>query len=68
MCDHQQYAPESPFRRKKVCSLAREDGRITLTADRLIVTKNGERTETPVDDWEKALYENFGIRPAAARG
>lgn len=65
MCNHQQNAPQSPFRKKKVCTLAREDGRITLTADRLIVTKNGVRTETPVEDWEKALYETFGIvRPA----
>jgi len=29
--------------------------------------KNGVRDETPVDDWEKTLYERFGIRPAAAR-
>lgn len=66
MCDHQQYSPASPFTKKKICTLAREDGRITLTADRLIETKNGVRTETPVEDWEKALYDTFGIKPAAA--
>ena len=66
MCDHQQFSPQSPFTKKKVCTLARPDGRITLTADKLIVTKNGVREETPVDDWEKALYDVFGITRAAA--
>jgi N-hydroxyarylamine O-acetyltransferase len=68
MCDYQQTSPESPFTKKKVITLAREDGRITLTADRLIVTKNGVREEMPVADWEQALFENFGVRPAGARG
>jgi N-hydroxyarylamine O-acetyltransferase len=66
MCDHQQYSPDSPFTKKKICSLATPDGRITLTADKLIVTKSGVREETPVGDWEQALYDTFGIRPAAA--
>jgi N-hydroxyarylamine O-acetyltransferase len=62
MCDHQQYSPDSPFTKKKVCTLARADGRITLTADKLIVTTNGVREETPVEDWERALYDVFGVR------
>lgn len=68
MCHYQQTSPESHFTKKKVITLAREDGRITLTADRLIVTTNGVREETPVGDWERALFENFGVRPAGARG
>lgn len=68
MCDHQQYSPDSPFTKKKVCTLATPDGRITLTADKLIVTRNGVREETPVEDWEQALYDTFGIRPAAVPG
>ncbi len=66
MCDYQQTSPQSPFTKKKVITLAREDGRITLTADKLIATKNGVREETAVEDWEKALFETFGVRPAAA--
>ena len=64
MCDFQQYSPESAFTKKKVCTLATPDGRITLTADRLIVTKNGVREERPVaaDEWESLLYETFGVR------
>lgn len=68
MCDHQQFAPTSPFRKKKVCTLARPDGRITLTADRLIVTRNGVREETAVaaEDWDRVLYETFAIKRAGA--
>jgi N-hydroxyarylamine O-acetyltransferase len=65
MCDHQQYSPQSPFTKKRVCTLARLDGRITLTANKLIVTKNGVREETPVDDWEKTLFEVFGMSSRA---
>jgi len=69
MCHYQQYDPRSSFTKKRVCSLATPEGRITLTGDKLIVTRNGERTETPVapEEWERVLYETFGIaRPAAA--
>ena len=63
MCDYQQYSPQSPFTKKKVITLAREDGRITLTAEKLIVTKkNGVREETAIEHWETALEKTFGVR------
>lgn len=69
MCDVQQSSPQSPFRKKKVCTLATSEGRITLTGDRLIVTRNGARDERPVapEEWERVLLERFGIRPCDAR-
>ena len=61
MCDFQQYSPQSPFTKKKVITLAGDDGRVTLTADKLIVTKGGVREETPVEDWEQVLFETFSV-------
>jgi N-hydroxyarylamine O-acetyltransferase len=68
MCDFQQFSPESSFTKKRVCTLARPDGRVTLTADRLIVTKNGVREENAVgaEDWDRVLYDTFGIRRGGA--
>ena len=49
-------------------SIATPDGRITLTGEKLIVTKNGQRTETPVaaEEWDDVLRATFGIRRAGA--
>ena len=68
MCDYQQYDPRSHFTKKRICSVATAEGRITLAGAQLIVTRNGERTETAVapDQWERVLAENFGITAAAA--
>lgn len=62
MCHYQQTSPESHFTKKKVITLAREHGRITLTGDRLIETRDGVKSETPVDDWEATLEKMFGVR------
>lgn len=64
MCDYQQFDPRSSFTKKRVCTLARPDGRITLADAKLIVTRHGERTETPVapEEWDRVLFEVFGIR------
>jgi N-hydroxyarylamine O-acetyltransferase len=64
MCVYHQTSPDSPFTKRRVCSLATPDGRVSLTADRLIVTRDGERTERPVtDEAERAslLREVFGV-------
>ena len=61
MCHYQQTSPESHFTKKKVITLARQGGRITLTGDRLIETRGGVKFETPVEDWEKVLRETFGV-------
>ena len=60
-----QTAPESYFVQGRICSRAADDGRISLTGDTLIVTRNGQREETPIDGeqaFERALNERFGIQ------
>jgi len=66
MCAWQQSSPDSAFTKKWVCSLATPEGRITLTRDRLIITRNGVREEraVPAAEWNDVLHETFGIRNA----
>ena len=64
MCRYQQTSPESSFTRRRVCTRATPEGRITLSDARLIVTHGGERTETTLPDeraFAAALHEHFGI-------
>jgi len=64
MCHYHQTSPESHFTRKKVCSLATQDGRITLTGDKLIVTRNDRRQESLIkndQDFMLALKKYFNI-------
>ena len=64
MCVWQQTAPESHFTKKRVCSLATNDGRVTLSDKKLIVTKNGERNERTLaneDEYRSTLSKYFGI-------
>ncbi|HZQ67238.1 MAG TPA: arylamine N-acetyltransferase [Terriglobales bacterium] len=64
MCRYHQTSFESPFTRKRVCSLATPDGRITLTDGRLIVTRGAERDEQPVAstaEWDELLKKYFGV-------
>jgi N-hydroxyarylamine O-acetyltransferase len=64
MCHFHQTSPESHFTHKRVCTLATLEGRITLTEERLIVTANGARNETPItgeDEFRRALRDRFGI-------
>jgi N-hydroxyarylamine O-acetyltransferase len=55
--------PDSHFRKKRVCSIATADGRVTLTYTELIVTCDGERVVTPVspEEWPAVLADRFGI-------
>lgn len=60
-----QTAPESYFVQGRICSRAMEEGRISLTDNELIVTRNGQREEMPIEDEQafvRALSEHFGIR------
>jgi N-hydroxyarylamine O-acetyltransferase len=64
MCHYHQTSPESPFTRKRVCSLATPDARITLANDKLIITRRGKKEErrlTSEDEWQAALKDNFGM-------
>jgi N-hydroxyarylamine O-acetyltransferase len=64
MCHYHQTSPASSFTRKRVCTLATPDGRITLSDLDLIVTARGERIEQVLPDelaLQAALREHFGI-------
>jgi N-hydroxyarylamine O-acetyltransferase len=64
MCRYHQTSPESPFTRRRVCTLATPDGRVTLSDNRLIVTSGDQRHERVLADEEEcaqALLQYFGI-------
>ena len=64
MCDFQQYAPESHFRKGKLCSVMTDRGRKTLTESSFIVTANGAKTESAVNsdaEFYETLKREFGI-------
>jgi N-hydroxyarylamine O-acetyltransferase len=63
MCEYHQTSPESPFTRRRLCTLATPDGRITLSDRRLLVTQNGKREERLLSEEERraVLMEQFGI-------
>jgi N-hydroxyarylamine O-acetyltransferase len=70
-CHYHQTSPDSTFTQKTVCSIALANGRITLQSDRLVTTRDGVKTETPIrdrDQWEKALKSHFGVIPSAQKG
>ena len=70
MCRYHQTSPESVFTQKRLCTLATEDGRITLSERRFIVTQNGERRERQVADAQEycqILAERFGIQLPVAQ-
>jgi N-hydroxyarylamine O-acetyltransferase len=63
MCRYHQSSPESPFTRKRLCTKATPDGRITLSDRRLLITREGKREERLLSEEEQqiALRERFGI-------
>ena len=63
MCHYHQTSPESPFTHKSICSRATPDGRITLAERKLIITRNGHRSEAALTDaeYERTLRQEFGI-------
>ncbi len=66
MCQFHQTSPESHFTRGKVCSLLTVDGRKTLTDDKFIETKNGQKKEIAVnsgEQFDKILASEFCIKP-----
>lgn len=65
MCRYHQTSPDSPFTRKRVCTLATEDGRVTLSEKRLIRTVRGlapaeEKLETD-EQYKAALERHFRV-------
>lgn len=66
MCRYHQTSAESPFTRKRVCSRLTDEGRVTLSDNRLIcTTRNGVRQETVVaseEEWSAVLKDRFNVR------
>ncbi len=64
MCRFHRTSPRSHFTRKRVCSMATTDGRITLSDMTLIVTRRAERSERNLaspKEYAAALREHFGV-------
>ncbi len=64
MCQFHQTDPASPFTRKRVCTRATPQGRLTLSEDRLITTTGTTRHERPVTGEEERtalLRDQFGV-------
>jgi N-hydroxyarylamine O-acetyltransferase len=65
MCHYHQTSPESPFTRKKLCTLATAEGRITLSDRKLIITQNGRREERMLgseEEWRSVLMDYFLVK------
>ncbi len=65
MNSYHQTSPDSPFTKKKLCTIANENGRITLTDRKLILTENQSKSTIEVEgeeDFRSKLFEYFGIR------
>jgi len=64
MCHYHETSPESWFAQGRICSLATEDGRLTLSKMRLISTRGGHREERELKsevEYVDVLREQFGI-------
>ena len=62
-CSYHSESPRSHFTQRSTISLLTPNGRVTLQDDRLIITSDGLRRETPVDpnEWRRLLKERFGV-------
>ena len=63
-CEYQQTSPESSFTKKRICTRATPEGRITLADKKLIVTRKGKKEERLLeseDEWRALLKDQFGI-------
>ena len=64
MCRFHQTSPESHFTRNRICTLARPNGRTTLSELRLIETRDGKREERELsgeEEWRETLRRAFGV-------
>ena len=64
MCVYHQTSADSSFTRRRICTRAMPNGRITLAGMRLIETVNGSRKETILSSEQElrtCLQEQFGV-------
>ena len=67
MCQYHQTSSESHFTQKRLISLPTENGRITITGDRLKIKEGEDITETELKDEEafnRELWNYFNVRVA----
>lgn len=65
MCRYHQTSPESHFRHRRICTLATEFGRISLSESCLITTQSGKREERVIlceHEYQSILESQFGIK------
>ena len=63
-CEYLQTSPDSHFTQNRICSLLTDNGRISVSDTRFIVSENGvrrERVVTGETDYAELLREHFGI-------
>jgi N-hydroxyarylamine O-acetyltransferase len=64
MCHYHQTSPDSSFTRKRLCTRATPEGRITLSDMKLVITRNGNRKEQQLAseaEWRAALRQHFDV-------
>ncbi len=64
MCRYHQTSPESSFTRKRLCTRATPEGRVTLSDMKLVITRNGQKEERILasdEAWRAALHEHFDV-------
>ncbi|RNM26610.1 arylamine N-acetyltransferase [Dickeya undicola] len=64
MAHYHQTSPSSPFTGKSLCTRVTPQGRVTLSDNRLIVTRQGQKSERRIDshqDYLDCLQQHFGI-------
>ncbi len=65
MCEYHQTSPDSSFTQKRICSIATETGRISLSDMLLIITESGVREESELsslEEYGRALRSYFGVQ------
>ena len=64
MCDYQQTSPDSGFTKRRMITIPKPDGRVTLTNSKLKILKEGEVSEVSVDSdemFEEYISTHFGM-------
>lgn len=64
MCNYNQTSPDSHFTQKRICSIAKPNGRVTLSDMKLIETSGNEKSERVLSDeaeYATILLKEFGI-------
>ena len=57
MCEYHQTSPESSIQRRRLCTLATPEGRITFSDRRpVLVTQNGKREERLLRSEEEGVW------------